>query len=224
MPTPRAGYKLADGTRVPGTTTILGRWKESGGLLQWAFQQGRNGASSLYEQRDAAAEVGTMAHQMCDAWMREPDSMAAVDATLAEFHPSPEQAEKARTAFGAFQTWVHSNRAELIPCELPLVSEAHRYGGTPDFLVRINGKLAMADLKTSNSVYRDYLLQVAAYGILWNETQEEKITGGFHILRLGKENPDFGHHYFPELDGAAELFLMLRRAYDMDLALKKRAA
>ena len=220
MPTPRAGYFLKDGTRVPSVTTILGRWKESGGLLQWAFQQGRSGASSLYEQRDAAAEIGTMAHAMCDAAMRGHGWYAVLD----EFKPTPEQRTKAETAFGAYTTWIANQRAEVIACETPLVSEEHRFGGTPDFLVRIDGKLAMADLKTSNSVYRDYLLQVAAYGILWNETQEEKITGGYHILRLGKDNPDFGHHYFAELDGAAELFLVLRRAYDMDLALKKRAA
>jgi hypothetical protein len=220
MPTPRAGYHLADGTRVPSVTTILGRWKESGGLLQWAFAQGRSGASNLYEQRDAAAEIGTMAHAMCDAHMRGSGWYAALEA----FNPTAEQRVKAETAFNAYTTWLANQRAEIIACETPLVSEQHRFGGTPDFLVRIDGKLAMADLKTSNSVYRDYLLQVAAYGLLWNETQEEKITGGFHILRLGKENPDFGHHYYPELDGAAELFLLLRKAYDMDLTLKKRAA
>jgi len=220
VPTPRQGYHLADGTRVPSVTTILGRWKESGGLLQWAFAQGRSGASSLYEQRDAAAEIGTMAHAMCDAHMRGQGWYAALDA----FKPTAEQRLKAETAFGAYTTWLANQRAEIIACETPLVSETHRFGGTPDFLVRIDGKLAMADLKTSNSVYRDYLMQVAAYGILWNETQEEKITGGFHILRLGKENPDFGHHYFPELDGAADLFLLLRKAYDLDAILKKRAA
>ena len=57
MPTPSAGYRLKDGTRVPGTTTILGRWKESGGLLQWAFKQGESGARTLYEERDKAAEA-----------------------------------------------------------------------------------------------------------------------------------------------------------------------
>lgn len=220
MPTPRQGYFTKDGTKVPSVTTILGRWKESGGLLQWAFKQGQSGASSLYEQRDAAAEIGTMAHAMCDAHMRGKDPAEA----LAEFKPSDEQAAKAHTAYRAFVGWVRNQQAEIIPAENPMVSEEHRFGGTPDFLVRIDGKLAMADLKTSNSVYRDYLLQVAAYGLLWNETQAEKITGGFHILRLGKENPDFGHHYFAELEGAAELFLLLRKAYDMDAQLKKRAA
>ncbi len=222
MPTPRKGYFLKDGTKVPGVTTILGRFKESGALMQWAFQQGRGGAVSLYDQRDAAAEIGTMAHAMCDTWMRDGDPMK----TLSDFCPTVEQASKASTAFDAFLTWVKAQGAKAIAAEEPLVSEAHRFGGTPDFVLRLpDGRLAMADLKTSNGIYRDYLMQVAAYGLVWNECHPtDPITAGFHVLRLGKEQPDFEHRYFAELDDAAELFLLLRHAYDMDAALKKRAA
>ena len=66
MPTPKAGYKLKDGRVVPGTTTICGRWKESGGLLFWAFQQGKSGARTLYESRDEAADVGTYIHALVE--------------------------------------------------------------------------------------------------------------------------------------------------------------
>jgi hypothetical protein len=220
MPTPRAGYFLKDGTRVPGVTTILGRWKESGGLLQWAFQQGRNGAASLYDERDAAATIGTMAHAMCDACMRETSPADALET----FRPTAEQADKAHTALRAFGTWRGNYVSACESAETPLVSELHRFGGTPDFVIRQkDGLLAMADLKTSNGIYRDYLMQVAAYGLVWNENHpDDPITGGFHILRLGKESPDFEHRYYPELDGAAELFLLLRKAYDLDAVLKKR--
>jgi hypothetical protein len=222
MPTPRAGYRLADGTRIPSVTTIIGRWKESGGLLQWAFKQGQDGKASLYEERDAAADIGTMAHAMCDAAMR----FDSVDGALNAFKPTEAQAGKVRTAYEAFCTWRGNHVDRCESAETPMVSEIHRYGGTPDFVIRTkDGRLAMADIKTSNAVYRDYLMQVAAYGILWNECHpDDPITGGFHILRLGKEHADFEHRYYPELEQAAELFLMLRKAYDLDAALKKRAA
>jgi hypothetical protein len=221
MPTPREGYRLKDGTRVPGTTTIIGRFKDSGGLLQWAFQQGRNGAANLYDERDAAATIGTMAHAMCDASMRGQSALGSLDG----FKPTEEQANKACVAHEAFLSWRDNYVSVCESAETPMVSEEHRFGGTPDFVIRgKDGRLAMADLKTSNAIYRDYLLQVAAYGLLWNENHPtDPITGGFHILRLGKESPDFEHRYYPELGGAAELFLLLRRAYDMDLVLKKRA-
>jgi hypothetical protein len=97
--------------------------------------------------------------------------------------------------------------------EKPLVSELHRYGGTPDAVLRLpDGRLAMGDWKTSNGIYRDYLIQVAAYTILWEENGNEPITGGYHICRFSKEFPDFEHRYYGELEGAKELFLMLRKA------------
>ena len=55
MAHPKGGYKL-DGKRVPGTTTIIGRFKDSGGLLYWAFEQGkaaeRGEIEKLYDRRD----------------------------------------------------------------------------------------------------------------------------------------------------------------------------
>ena len=102
----------------------------------------------------------------------------------------------------------------------------HRFGGTPDFVIRLPDKrLALGDVKTSNGIYRDMLMQVAAYKIVWDENHpDDPINGGFHIARFAKEFPDFEHRYFAELSEAAELFLLLRRAYDMDAHLKKRAA
>jgi hypothetical protein len=79
------------------------------------------------------------------------------------------------------------------------------------------------DLKTSSGIYRDHLIQVAAYRHLWEENTGGKITGGFHILRFSREDGDFSHHFFPELDDAWEMFKHLRAAYDLDLKLKKRA-
>lgn len=219
MPTPRAGYFLADGTKVPGVTTILGRWKDSGGLLQWAFKQGQSGAANLYEQRDRAADIGTMAHAMAEAHMKATDPEAA----LAEFKPDDDAAKKARTAFDTFRKW--SEGKELVSAETPMVSEAHRFGGTPDFVIRTSEGLAMGDLKTSNGIYRDHLMQVAAYGLVWNELHPtDPIVAGFHVARFSKDNPDFEHRYFTELEGAARLFLTLRDAYALDLDLKKRCA
>jgi hypothetical protein len=222
MPTPREGYRLKDGTSVPGTTTVIGRWKDSGPLLHWAFKQGRGGARTLYEERDKAADVGTMAHGMVEAHLTGTDPHI----WLSENHAAApaEQRAKACTAYRAFESWLGNQRAEVISAEQPMVSEVHRFGGTPDAVLRMpDGTLALGDVKTSNGIYRDYLLQVAAYGLLWNEIHpDDPITGGFHILRFGKEEPDFEHRYYNDLSGAAELFLLLRRAYDLDLILKKR--
>lgn len=222
MPTPRKGYFLRDGSRVPGTTTIIGRWKESGGLLQWAFKQGRDGAASLYEERDKAADAGTLAHLMVEHHIKgEPDEAVAA---LSQGHP-PEIANKALDAYAAFLTWERHTRLRVVEQEMQLVSEQYRYGGTPDAIGLINNQLCLLDWKTSNSVYQDYLIQLAAYRHLWEENYPDRpLTGGFHLCRFAKEHGDFSHHYYPNLDEAWRAFVLMRELYDIDLTLKKRAA
>ena len=60
MPHPKGGYRDEDGKRIPGVTTVIGRFKESGALIRWAYGRGRDG-EELYESRDKAAEAGTAA-------------------------------------------------------------------------------------------------------------------------------------------------------------------
>jgi len=66
MARPKAGYFLKDGNRVPGTTTITGRFKESGGLVYWAWDLGKKGID-YREARDTAASAGTLVHAMVEA-------------------------------------------------------------------------------------------------------------------------------------------------------------
>ena len=67
MPTAKAGYYLVDGTRVPSVTTVLGRFKESGPLIHWAWGLGIQG-KDYREERDKAADAGTLAHAAVAAW------------------------------------------------------------------------------------------------------------------------------------------------------------
>jgi len=216
MPTPAKGYYLKDGSRVPGTTTIIGRFKESGALLHWAWGEGRAGRE-LYEARDAAAEAGTLAHAMVEASIKGVKlETPLVDSGVLQ---------KAIAAFGAYQSWAKGTGIKVIEQEMQLVSEKHRFGGTPDAIGELDGKLCLLDWKTSNAVYSDYLLQLAAYKLLWEENHpEHPLTGGFHLCRFAKEHGDFEHRYYPNLDDALDMFLHLRAAYELDKSLKKRAA
>ena len=69
MPHPKDGYRTLDGKRCAGTTTIIGRFKESGALIRWAYNRGKEG-EELYESRDKAAEAGTSAHDLCEAHIK----------------------------------------------------------------------------------------------------------------------------------------------------------
>ncbi len=219
IPHPKQGYHLKDGTKVPGVTTIIGRFKDSGGLLYWACEQGkaieRGEISKLYDKRDEAADAGTLAHALVEAHIAG-EAMPVI--------PDTKTGEQAFQGFQNYIHWQEDNRIQVIKQEMELVSELYLFGGCPDALgVDSRGTLNILDWKTSNGVYQDYLIQIAAYKQLWEENNPDKlITGGYHLLRFSKEHADFTHHYWSELDDAWEQFKLFRRAYDLDKNLKKR--
>lgn len=224
MPTPAKGYFLKDGTKVPGTTTVISRFKDSGGLLHWAFRQGKEGKERLYDEAEKAAGIGSCAHGMVEMHVKGADD-EAIQKWASDTLLDPDMLEKARSSFKSYLAWAKNFKVKILEQEIQLVSEKHRFGGTPDAIGMIDNQLVLLDWKTSNSVYSDYLIQLAAYRQLWEENFPEKpITGGYHLLRFAKEHGDFAHHYFPNLDNAWRQFLLFREAFDIDKELKKRAA
>jgi hypothetical protein len=219
MPHPKQGYKLNNGDKVPGVTTIIGRFKDSGGLLYWAFEQGkaaeRGEISTLYEKRDEAADAGTLAHLMVEGYINGDPYIPP---------PKNDIGKQAIQGFENYLRWQEDNKIEVIKQEMSLVSETYKFGGCPDALgIDSRRDLCILDWKTSNSIYPDYLIQIAAYRQLWEENYpDELITGGFHLLRFSKDHADFAHHYWSELDDAWEQFKLFRQAYDLDKLLKKR--
>lgn len=236
MGTLKGGYHTADGSKVPSVTTILSRFKESGALIHWAAGQAAEyvmqnlppepsredvmklcgAAKNAYRDvRDAAANAGTMAHEAVEQWIRgEPVAFSGNEAVCA----------KARLAFDAFLEWADQTQLKVTDTEVALVSEKHRFGGTLDAMM-VRGKRSLGDWKTSNAVYGEYLVQIAAYSILWEENFPDKpIEGGFHLLRFDKTYGDFKHHWWSELETAKRSFLLMRELYENDKELKKRAA
>lgn len=218
MPHPTGGYKLADGTKCPGTTTIIGRFKESGALIAWAYKRGKEGLE-LYDSRDKAAEIGTVVHDMVERFIAKDSPQKALEALSIQ-----EDIKAATSAYDAFIEWWESNKFEVVQQEISLVSENHRFGGTPDAIAKDSkGRLVLLDWKTADGVYMDYLCQLGAYRILWNENRPSTpLTGGSHLCRFAKAHGDFAHHFYPNLDEAEEAFLLMRRLYDIDKVLKKR--
>jgi hypothetical protein len=215
MPHPKGGYKDKNGKRIPGVTTIIGRFKDSGGLLWWAFEQGKSAErgeiNSLYDKRDEAADAGTIAHQYVEDYINGAPPI----------NPIKDQAYQ---GFCNYLKWEENNKIVIADQEMELVSEKYKFGGCPDAIgVDSQGYTCLLDWKTSNGVYQDYVIQLAAYKQLWEENNpDQPITGGFHLCRFSKEHADFTHHYWSELDDAWEQFKLFRKAYDIDKKLKKR--
>jgi hypothetical protein len=209
-------YRDQQGQRLPSAATVIGRFKDSGGLIRWAYHCGRDGLD-LDDARERELDAGTLAHAMVAAYLqgRRWRPAVPIDARLVD---------KARSGFNAYRIWERTHRPAIEHTEIALTSARYRYGGTLDAVGMVEGKLALLDWKTSNAVYRDHLIQLAAYKGLWDETNPDRpITGGFHLCRFSKENGEFTHHFYPRLDAAWKQFRLFRRAYDIDALLRKRA-
>lgn len=221
---PTAPYKNAAGKRIPSVTTIIGKFKEAGGLIHWAWDLGIQGID--YRQvRDGAAEAGTFAHAMVEANIRDLpqpsipllDNMDkdARDAMIDKWH-------KAESAYAAYLEW--RTQTQLVPehSEVSMICECHQVGGTLDTIL-VQGKRSLGDWKTANSVYAENLIQLSAYRHLWEINHpDQPITGGFHLLRFSKEGGDFAHHFWPNLDDAWSAFEHMRVLYDLMAKLKGR--
>lgn len=209
-------YKDSDGKRLPSVTAIIGRFKDSGALLYWANNAGLEG-KTLDQARIPAATAGTMAHSLVEAHLNKRE--------LPALEGDSEIIGKARRAFDAYLTWSAMTKLEVRHTEVSLASEKHKFGGTLDAIGIVNGSngLALIDWKTSNSIYPDYLYQLAAYKLLWEENYpDHPITGGAHLCRFAKEEGDYAHHHFPSLDDEAGTFLVMRDLYDRVKRTEKR--
>jgi CRISPR/Cas system-associated exonuclease Cas4 (RecB family) len=174
-------YRLKDGTIVPGVTTVLGILDKPA-LLNWAWRCGQDGID-IHKVKTSAADVGTVCHARCEAWLRglEFDS----------YNVSPEQMALSTIGFDRFRQWWDAEELKLHSCELQMVSEELRVGGTADAVaIRPNGNTVLIDIKTSNGIYLEHRIQVATYAYLWAETRLGIEPTEALIVRLGKKESE----------------------------------
>ena len=217
MPTPKQGYWITvDGKRirVPSVSTVLNTlgWG-SDNLMRWARDLALTGIN--YEtQRDKAANIGTIAHQMIDDHLHKK-----------EFDPTwydEELVKLARPAYHAYLGWERQHRLEVLRTEAPLVSHEHRYGGTPDALVRLDrSEVVLLDFKTSNWLFAKHVIQVVAYMDLIEENHGTQLRRGV-VLRVGKD----GQFRVVEIEGehivqARQAFRALLQVHQVKYPLEK---
>jgi hypothetical protein len=155
-------------------TGVLAILDKSGPLMAWAANQTADAAiaqlanlPSLLEtvgpngvrmaltsrstwQRDEAASLGTQVHHLADLVVRG--------------EPTPPMSETVRTRVLADADWWHSSGWTLRVSEALVVSPTLKYGGTFDLLARDrDGRTVLADIKSGRGVYREAVLQLAAY-------------------------------------------------------------
>lgn len=171
-------YKLADGTRVPGATTITGLLNKPH-LVRWANKLGLEGIDSS-KYTDEAAAVGTLAHALVQAHL----SGEMLDTSMF----SSAQIDLAENAVLSYLEWESRHKIEPILLEKPMVSEKLRYGGTLDCYCMLDDVPTLIDFKTGKAIYDEYFVQTAGYKNLLMELNlpVERVK----ILRIGRDETE----------------------------------
>lgn len=218
MARPKGGYRNSAGLQIPGTTDITNRFMSAEGLKWWAFKRGKEGHAKLHD--DSVLDIGTAVHTMAELDMRG-DTDASIRFYLEATLRDPEDRGRAQTAFAAFRAWRSEFAVTAYKQEISLVSEKLQYGGTIDTVANVRNGLAIVDFKTSAKaeVYANQVQQLAAYGILWNETHPtEPLTAGYHLIVLPKDGSKPLHREWSEeqINPYRQQFWLFRKAYDYE--------
>jgi hypothetical protein len=150
-------YKLANGDRVPGTTTIIGILDKPA-LKFWANKIGLQGIK-MGDYVDALADVGTTAHAMILADLSGKGAETALEGKDSDIRTLAEN------CYLSFLEWNKQHKIEPLALEQILVSEQYRYGGTVDFIGHVDDGIEIIDFKTGG-IWPEHFIQLAAYAQL----------------------------------------------------------
>ena len=148
-------YLTPDGGYVPSVTTILEAYPKDAAYFKWIKDVGAD-ADAI---RDEAGRRGSVVHQLTE------DYDAGHECTfLGDGSPKYKMLE-----WSMFERYVdfsvtHNPTHYII--EGNYISQNLGFAGTIDRVCTIYGKETLLDIKTSNSIYPSYWLQLAAYNKL----------------------------------------------------------
>jgi hypothetical protein len=167
---------IIDGHNVPGVTTILGHTSSR----QLAFWRGKLGNAEADRVSDEGKHFGDKVHKIIEAYI------GGQKLTLEK--PFDDILENFKNIT---KGW------EFVETEKELLNKEHMYGGTVDLICKIDGKLAMCDLKTGGLYDNKENVQLAAYDMcfpceLHKILQLDKDTMSWELLhkRLDKKDYD----------------------------------
>ena len=158
----------------PSSTTILDVYPKGFGFTKWLKDLGSNADQVLKE----AGEQGTLIHDAIKDFWEGNEIIWANEKGEAKY--TFEQWKMLMRFWDFYKTC----KPEPIAIEMSLVDGELGFGGTLDFIGKIDNSIWLIDWKSSNGVYRSYELQIASYRELWDKLQPKYKIDRVGILHL----------------------------------------
>ncbi len=185
---PESHAYYVNGKRKTGVTTLIGIIDKSRPLIIWATELARDyllskkevSKEDIYkavnlhaEKKQEAADIGTQIHD----W---------VEKHIKGENPEMPESKEAQIGVTAFLQWKEENKVSFLSSERVVYSKKHDYIGKMDIEAKVNGKLCLIDIKSSNGLYNTYNLQTAAY-VMADEEESGRNYKGRWLIRVAKE-------------------------------------
>ncbi len=161
----RRVYKRDEGVYYPSVTTILQYLPKNKFFESWLKDVGYN--ADVIMQR--AAKEGTQVHQAIETLV-EGGEISWMD----EFG-NAKYSQIVWDMIIRFHEFWTTYKPTLLSTEQFVFSDEHKYAGTADLVVELNGEIWLLDIKTSNSLHKSYDLQLAAYAKAFKECKDVDI-------------------------------------------------
>lgn len=166
-----------------------------------------------WEHIEAAANRGKLVHEAVQHYH---------DGTL-DYDRIPLEAQP---YFKAYLSFIKDASPQLISSEEMLYSHFHKYAMRLDLVMKIDGAIALIDIKTSNKIHWTSSIQLTAYERCWGEWYKKtpiKISYILHLKRNGKYAMEYvdTNDFWEDWKGALKLWYRKVKAGDLQCPMIK---
>lgn len=213
----RRVYKRSEGVYYPSVTTILQYMPKNKFFESWLKDVGHN--ADLIMRK--AGKEGTQVHEACEKLAK------GEEVTWMDNYGNAKYSQLVWEMILKFYDFWKTYKPELISTEDFVWSDEHKYAGTADLVVKLDGQIWLIDLKTSNSLHKSYDLQLASYAKALKECKDITIerTGVLwlkaHCRGASKKKGVYQGNGWQikvvdEIDHNFELFQMIYKLYSLE--------
>jgi len=213
----RRVYKRSEGVYYPSVTTILQYMPKNKFFESWLKDVGHN--ADLIMRR--AGKEGTQVHEAAEKLV------LGEEVSWMDDYGNAKYSQLVWEMILKFYEFWTTYKPELISTEDFVFSDEHKYAGTADLVVKMDGETWLLDLKTSNSLHKSYDLQLASYAKALEESKGIKIDRtGIIWLKANTRGPSKKDGVYQgkgwqikvvdEIDKNFELFKMIYKLYALE--------
>jgi hypothetical protein len=197
---------------LPSTTWITSCYPRGIQFYKWLADKGWDEAEAI---KSAAGDKGSRVHQASERI----ESGFPVPLNQQFVAPSGEAKDLSVEEIDclvSFVAWLDKTKPQILASEMTVVGDG--YAGTIDRIYRIGKQIYIVDLKTSQYIWKEHLLQVSSYSHAnidykaLSITDEEWAARKMAILQVGyRKNKD--NYKFTEIEDKYDMFLVAKQLW-----------